>query len=137
MGNSHSSTATVPSESKKDETRFRRNSTVKARMFTRFVHKKSVPQGLSLCSGEDFTDIHQQTSAGSVVRRAVITTATTPTKTENDNEHDEPPPTKTHQSADEIANKRISYISQGADSAKDALELGNYIKYYVTFYFNF
>lgn len=102
----------------------RRNSNVKGRMLARFATRKSKT---ILCADDEFTNVVQHINGAPP---ASDVQATASENTEPD-EHSELPDYTSvmvvehrKKSADSEANKRISFISQGADSAKDALDCG-------------
>lgn len=105
----------------------RRNSNVKGRMLARFGNRKSKA---ILCADDDFTNVGQPCKAAPT---ASDVEATVLDNTELDG-HGELSDYSSvlvvehrKKSSDSETNKRISFISQGADSAKDALDCGKSI----------
>lgn len=130
MGNSQTSNVSDGKSFGKN----RRNSNVKGRMLARFGNRKSKA---ILCADDDFTNVGQQ-CIGAPTAADVEATALDNTGSDG---HCKLPDYSSvvvvehrKKSTDSEANKRISFISQGADSAKDALDCGESILYCFLFF---
>lgn len=111
----------------------RRNSNVKGRMLARFGNRKSKA---ILCADDDYTNVGQQCNGAPSPADVKVTCFD---NTEPDLQCELPDYSSDmvvehrKKSADCEANQRISFISQGADSAKDALDCGESMFCFVFF----
>lgn len=127
----------------------RRNSNVKGRMLARFGHRKSAQQNKKGTpnTDEEFTNLELQLggggggggdgdgdgadetagcSADATTNERLIDISSSVVVKQQQHFSQRLTATDSGAAGDDDDNKRISYISQGADSAKDALECGKF-----------